>query len=392
MEIHSLLISPTMDVFETLLEQNPATRTIKVVDMHTSGEPTRIVVNGYPDLEGNTLLEKRRCAREKHDDIRQRLMREPRGHAEMYGAILVAETELTRRGEADIGVLFCHNEGYSTMCGHATIALGRFLVDTHDLSIFPRRNMLKHDEATGLTELRLHAPCGVVHLSVYTDESHSDPTRPVSFLGVPSFVTARDLEVDIPPPAQWPRLRATQRSGVKVDIAYGGAFYALVSATELGFPDGVRGADGATLAEFDVATAALKKVLYPRKELYAHPSEPDLEYLYSVMVVEKTPKSELGLCFFADQQIDRSPCGSCVMARVALAVDQGQLKIGESCDYESIVSLLNEGNGFRGTAVEKVPEGVIAKVEGRAFYTGAASFVVEEHDMMPNGFTIALPS
>ncbi|KAJ7846152.1 proline racemase [Mycena leptocephala] len=347
-----------MDVFETLLEQNPATRTIKVVDMHTSGEPTRIVVNGYPHLEGDTLLEKRRCARDKHDDIRQRLMREPRGHAEMYGAILIAETELTKRGEADIGVLFCHNEGYSTMCGHATIALGRFLVDTHDLSIFPRRNMLKHDEVTGLTSLRLHAPCGVVHLSVYTDDGHSDPTRPVSFLGVPSFVTARDLEVEIPPSVQWKRLRDSGRRSVKVDIAYGGAFYALVSAVELGFPNGVRARDDATLAEFDEATAALKKFLYPRKELYTHPTEPDLEYLYSVMVVEPTPKGEIGLCFFADQQIDRSPTGSCVMARVALA---------------------------------KGPDGVIVKVEGRAFYTGAASFVVEEHDMMPNGFTIALP-
>ncbi|KAJ6512670.1 proline racemase [Mycena sanguinolenta] len=389
-----------MDVFNTLLEQNPATRTIKVVDMHTSGElpepiccnqPTRIVVNGYPHLEGDTLLEMRRCASQKHDDIRQRLMREPRGHTEMYGAILIAETELTRQGEADIGVLFCHNEGYSTMCGHATIALGRFLVDTHDLTIFPRRNMLPHDEATGLTTLRLHAPCGVVHVSVHTDDGHSDATRPVSFLGVPSFVTARELEVEIPSPEQWKRLRDAQRSHVKVDISYGGAFYALVSAAELGFPDGLRG-DPRTLAEFDVATAALKRVLYSRKELYRHPSEPDLEFLYGVMVVERTPKGETGLCFFADQQIDRSPCGSCVMARVALAVDQGRLQMGEACDYESIVSLLNDGNGFRGTAVETVSEGVIVKVEGRAFYTGAASFVLEETDMVPNGFIVALPS
>ncbi|KAJ7025781.1 proline racemase [Mycena alexandri] len=387
-----------MDVFDTLVKQNPATRTIKIVDMHTSGEaldlfgqPTRIVVNGYPYLEGDTLLEKRRCARDKHDDIRQRLMREPRGHGEMYGAILISETELTRAGEADIGVLFCHNEGYSTMCGHATIALGRFLVDTHDLNIFPRRDALKYDEATGLTAIRLHAPCGVVHLSVYSGDGHSDATRPVSFLGVPSFVTARDLEVDIPPSVQWKRLKDAGRSRVKVDISYGGAFYALVSAAELGFPEGLRSREHATLSEFDEATRALKKILYPRKELFAHPTEPDLEYLYSVMVVEKTPQGEIGLCFFADQQIDRSPTGSCVMARVALAVAQGRLQIGDGCDYESIVSLLNDGNGFRGTAVEKRPDGVIVKVEGRAFYTGASSFVVEEHDMMPSGFTIALP-
>ncbi|KAJ6620073.1 proline racemase [Mycena sp. CBHHK59/15] len=372
-----------MDVFETLLQQNARTWTLKVVDMHTSGEPTRIVVKGYPQLQGATLLEKRRFAREKHDDIRARLMREPRGHRDMYGAILIAETELTRAGEADIGVLFCHNEGYSTMCGHATIALGRFLIDTRDLDIFPGRNGLKHDAETGLTELRLHAPCGVVRVSVYTDDGRSDPTLPVSFLSVPSFSTARDLEVDIPLSGQWKRLRDEQRSRVKIDISYGGAFYVLASAKELGFSNGLRG--DVTLAEVDEATAALKK-------FFVHPTQPDLEYLYSVMVVEKTARGETGLCFFADQQIDRSPTGSCVTARVALAVDQGRLKIGEGCDYESIVSLLNEGTGFRGTAVEKVDEGIIVKVEGRAFYTGAASFVVEEHDMMPSGFILALPN
>ncbi|KAK7006172.1 proline racemase [Favolaschia claudopus] len=389
-----------MDVFHTLLVDQPTTRTVQVIDMHTSGEPTRIVVKGYPKLEGETLLEMRRCAREKHDDIRQRLMFEPRGHSEMYGAVLVKETELTKRGEADIGVLFCHNgpDGYSTMCGHATIALGRFLVDTQDLEVFPNRNKLAHDNATGVTAIRLHAPCGVVHVSVYTQDNlgrTSDPTRPVRFLGVPSFVTARDIEVDIPPSQQWKRLRDHQCSRVKVDaIAYGGAFYALVSATELGFKDGLRRGDSnQTLAEFDEATATLKRILSERKELYAHPREPDLAFLYSVMVVEKTDQGETGLCFFADQQIDRSPTGSCVMARVAFAVDQGRLQIGgEGCEYESIVSVVNEGNGFHGTAVEQTSEGVIVKVQGRAFYTGASSFVVEQHDTMPNGFVVGLPS
>ncbi|KAJ7471405.1 proline racemase [Mycena galericulata] len=320
--------------------------------MHTSGEPTRIVVKGYPNLEGDTLLEKRRCAREKHDDIRKRLMREPRGHGEMYGAILVRETELTRSGEADIGVLFCHNEGYSTMCGHATIALGRFLIDTHDLAVFPRRDSLKHDKATSLTALRLHAPCGVVHLSVYTDEGHSDASRPVSFLGVPSFVTARDVEVEIPPAVQWARLRAARRSHVKVDIAYGGAFYALISAEELGFPSGLRtgtGDDAAYASGSSIRQRlALKRVLYPRKELFAHPTEPDLEYLYSVMV---SRARALLLCRPSRSTAPRRARASW---RASLSrLSMGRLKIGEVCEYESIVSLLNEGNGFCGTACQE---------------------------------------
>ncbi|KAJ7614093.1 proline racemase [Roridomyces roridus] len=362
--------------------------------MHTSGEPTRIVVNGYPELEGGTLLEKRRCARDKWDEIRMRLMREPRGHAEMYGAILVQETELTRSGEADIGVLFCHNEGYSTMCGHASIGLGRFLVDTHDLNVFPRRNGLVQDPSTGFVTLRLHAPCGIVQLSVpVKPDGHSDPTRPVSFLGVPSFATARNLVVEIPADKLWPSLKATGRSTVTLDVAYGGAFYALVSASELGFPYGLRGAT--TVTELDHATATLKALLSPRTELFVHPTEADLTFLYGVIVTEVTAQQrETGICFFADQQIDRSPCGSGVMARVALGVAQGRLRLGDTCEYDSVVSLLHgeSGYGFRGTAVEEREEGVIVKVDGRAFYTGASSFVVEEHDALPNGFIVGLPA
>ncbi|KAJ7067339.1 proline racemase [Mycena amicta] len=376
-----------MDVFQTLLEPNPATRTIKVVDMHTSGEPTRIIVAGYPSLEGETLLEKRRCARDKHDDIRKRLMREPRGHGEMYGAILVQETELTRDGEADIGVLFCHNEGYSTMCGHATIALGRLLVDTHDLAVFPRRNELPYDGQTGLTKLRLHAPCGVIHVEVPTDDGlHSDASQPVSFLGVPSYSTAVSLKVQI----------QAQRE-VLVDIAFGGAFYAIVEDRALGFPSGLRGAGGVTLEELNAATRLLKEAIaVSHKDLLQHPDE-DLRFLYGVIVVDttetSTPDEELGLCFFADQQIDRSPTGSGVMARVALAVDKGTLNIGDSRTYHSIVSAQagsGSGSGFRGTAVERVDAGTVVKVEGRAFYTGAASFVLEESDTMPDGFVLGL--
>ncbi|CAK5268368.1 unnamed protein product [Mycena citricolor] len=364
-----------MDIFETLSARNDATRTIKVVDMHTSGEPTRIVVGGYPELQGTTLLEKRRCAKDRHDGIRQRLMREPRGHAEMYGAILVPETEYTQSGEADIGVLFCHNEGYSTMCGHATIALGRFLVDTHDQSIFPRRASLKYDPSTGLTALRLHAPCGVVHVNL------------------PRCAQLRhrpDLDVEIPPSLRWPRLCEAQRTSVRVDVSYGGAFYALVSAAELGFAEGLSGRAGATMADFDAATAALKTVLGPRKELFVHPTERDLEFLYGVMVVERTAQGEAGLCFFADQQVDRSPCGSCVMARVALAFEKGDLKLGQARDYESIVSLSVDGTGFRGTAVEKTEAGLIVQVQGKAFYSGASTFVVEDEDAMPSGFIVSL--
>lgn len=323
-------------------------------------------------------------------------MREPRGHPEMYGAILVAETELTERGEADIGVLFCHNggsqcmnglftsnthsvEGYSTMCGHATIALGRMLVDTHDLDVFPRRESLSQEE-DGTTRIRLHAPCGVVHISVPTTSrgGRSDATRPVSFLCVPSFVTARNLVVSVPEDVRWAGLKRTGRSEVTVDVAYGGAFYVIVSAEALGFPDGFRGVY--RLSEFEEATRTLKKLLAHRAGLFEHPSEGDLQYLYGVMVVDETlggERGEVGLCYFADQQVDRSPTGSCVSARVALAVEKGRLKIGESWTYESVVSVVSCGNGFIGTAVEISGDGIVVRVSGTGYYTGSHSFVEE---------------
>ena len=140
-------------------------KTISSIDMHTCGEPTRIVYKGYPPMSGQ-LQEQRSQAKSRHDHVRRQLMLEPRGHADMYGAILRSETELVATGDAHIGVLFMHNEGYSTACGHATIALGRFLLDTHDLSIFPKRNELKVDAATKTVQLNLHPPCGLVKVTV----------------------------------------------------------------------------------------------------------------------------------------------------------------------------------------------------------------------------------
>lgn len=396
-----------MDIWEHLSSGDGIElQTIKTIDMHTSGEPTRIVISGCPELKGRTLLEKRAFAREKMDHLRKRLMMEPRGHAEMYGALLVRHTELTENGEADIGVLFMHNEGYSTMCGHATIALGRFLVDTHDERIFPQRGQLIKDER-GDVELRLHAPCGVVRLGVPVMAAEgrglrSDPTCRVRFVSVPSFVSARDVLVEIPEEARWTALRAAGRTGVRVDVAYGGAFYAFVSAAELGFTNGLR---GTTVRELDAATAAVKRAVAALPGVVAHPSERALEYLYGVIVTEgpaDDPATDGGLsaCFFADQQLDRSPTGSGVSARVALAVAAGKLSVGEPAEFHSLVSMADAGSAFTGAAVETAVmadggdggrqwDAVRVEVSGRAFYTGAHAFVAETGDGLAGAGVIA---
>ncbi|KIV93079.1 hypothetical protein PV10_04323 [Exophiala mesophila] len=368
---------------------------ISCVDMHTTGEPTRVIVKGYPRLTG-TLLEQRAQAKSEFDHVRRRLMLEPRGHYDMYGAILRPETELTKSGEAHIGVLFTTNDGYSTMCGHATIALGRLLLDTHDLDFFPRRNDIKHDAETRTATLNLHAPCGLLKVSVpvNAEGSASDPTRPVSFVSVPSFATGTDVILSIPEANQWPEIKGGSGK-LRVDFAYGGAFYCFVSAQNLGFPGGLHGRD---LDRLSVATASLKSYLIADsgyKSYFEHPEHQDLSFLYGVIVTddsneEENGGSEVGLCFFANQEIDRSPTGSGVAARAALAIQKGERKIGEEWVYHSLVSREKKGPGFTGTVVEEVqtPRSYPAsashqyrvRVEGKAFYTGVSTFLVEEED------------
>lgn len=383
-----------MDVIKELSTSKNA---IKCIDMHTTGEPTRIVLLGYPDLSG-TLLEQRAQAKQSHDHIRRKLLLEPRGHRDMYGAILRPETELTATGKAQMGVLFMTNDGYSTMCGHATIALGRFLVDTHDKDIFPRRDEVVFDASTKTALLGLHCPCGLVEVTVPTngDGTRSDPTRPVTHVSVPSFATGVDVSIEIPENYRWPELGG--RTFVTADFSYGGAFYCFIPATELGFPNGLGGK--VDVAAMNVATRLLKAAVNDDtrlRHLFSHPDHDALGFLYSIIVVDKevgkpiaqSTQAETGLCFFSDQQIDRSPTGSGVAARVALSHAKGSPYARERVTYHSLVSnSLGGRGGFIGSLHDEhgqTNDGfpvVRVLVEGYASYTGTSDFVVEDSDAL----------
>ncbi|KPI41900.1 Trans-L-3-hydroxyproline dehydratase [Cyphellophora attinorum] len=381
---------------------------ISCMDMHTTGEPTRIVYAGYPELRG-TLTEQRAQALAEHDHIRRRLMWEPRGHFDMYGAILRPDTELTASGQAHIGVLFTTNEGYSTMCGHATIALGRFLVDCKDESVFSRQAQLQHDTSSNTAILKLHAPCGLLEVTVPTRPTsdggfQSDPSRPVSFISVPSFATGISVNVPIPVEYQW--LELFDRDYVTVDFAYGGAFYCFVTARELGFSSAPL--TELDISRLDVATRNLKAAITTNPALskyYTYKDDKGLSFLYSILIVVKafgvpaegTSHAEAGMCFFADGQIDRSPTGSAVAARIALAVAKRELADKEKRTYHSLVSLAmddkeEEGSPKRGKGafvgsvhkdlgyeVSGKPA-VEALVQGYAYYTGYSTYVVEDAD------------
>lgn len=386
--------------------------TIHCVDMHTTGEPTRIIYKGYPPLTG-TLLQQRAQAQSQYDHIRKQLMWEPRGHREMYGAILRRDTELTGVGKAHIGVLFTTNEGYSTMCGHATIALGRFLVDTQDLEVFPRRNQLQIEQGSNTVRLNLHAPCGLIKVAVPVKEGgkRADASRPVAFLCVPSFVSAVDEEIEIPKSLRWPELDKLHKISVQLSIAYGGAFFCIVRSVELGLglPAYSMSSKQEQLDELLRCLPAMEKATNNLKlainqsqrfrDFIQHPQQDELSFLYSTIVewpmlnrlLERN--QELGICFFGDQQLDRSPTGSGVAARLALANCTSDTK---RQTYHSLISfreLVNRNisatGTFTGTVVYevKIPDrhgrdidAVLVKVEGYAYYTSFHTFVVEPND------------
>ncbi|KAI9713820.1 MAG: hypothetical protein M1820_000550 [Bogoriella megaspora] len=387
-----------MDNFEHLSMDGPV---LKCIDMHTCGEPTRIVVQGYPKLQG-TLLEQRRLAKEQYDFLRKRIMLEPRGHSDMYGAILVQDTELVASGGADIGVLFIHCEGYSTMCGHGTIALGRLLVDTHDLSIFPRRDKLRFNEKERTVSINLHAPCGLVRVTVPSNANgeKADSSRHVSFLSVPSFTTMLNTPAPINKEDAWEAL-AKRGSGfeVRVDVSYGGAFFVLVTAEELGFEGSIENIDLETMKM--VAKAVRRSVVENHPEACQHPMlSSDQCGPYSVIITDRsrgskyanTSGAELGLCIFADGQIDRSPTGSGVTARAVAAYTKGEIGLGVGWTYHSLVSHRYGAGAFIASVEEETAlqpnssaaslRAVTVRVQGQAFYTGRSTFVTESEDLI----------
>jgi trans-L-3-hydroxyproline dehydratase len=377
-----------MDIIESLKKTQH--KPLTCVEMHTCGEPTRIVISGHPALQG-TLLEQRAQAKAQYDHIRRRVMLEPRGHYDMYGAILRADTELTRTGEAHMGVLFTTNDGYSSMCGHATIALGRFLVDTHDLDVFPRRNEIQHEG--GVAVVNLHAPCGLLRVSVPVNEdgSKSDPTKPVSFVSVPSFATGLNVPVTLSKEHSWPEAPA---STIEVDFAYGGAFFGVVEAPFLGFDPHLQGVDQRALT---LAATNLKKAVLACSELaryFKHPDEPRLSALYSVIIkgeVKDGPQAgnELGVCFYADAAIDRSPTGSGVSAREAIAYARDSRHTSKPYAYHSLVSAHGLNPPFVARVVseevsrdqKRAPFPMVrVQVEGHAYYSGTSVWSIEPDD------------
>ena len=327
---------------------------LTVTDMHTGGEPLRIITSGYPPLPKGTILEKRAYARDNLDHLRKILMFEPRGHHDMYGALLV-EPDLPG---ADFAVLFMHNEGYSTMCGHAIIALGRYTVD---------KGLVAAKEP--VTRVNIECPCGMV--TAYVEVKDGKAGR-VSFESVPAFLFARDVELNV-----------GDYGPVTFDIAYGGAFYCLIDAAQFGLEFGVTSIRAFTDAA-DALTQAAKSIAL------SHPDSSDLAFLYGTVITDggdgRSAPSK-NVCVFADREVDRSPTGSGVTARLAAMHARGGIATSENRMFESVTVARFTGEIAR-TARFGPHDAIIARVGGRAYYAGEASYVVEEDDPLGGGFLL----
>ena len=328
---------------------------INTIDAHTAGEPFRVIVAGYPDLPGETILERRRYAREELDHLRTMLMWEPRGHADMYGCIITAPVSQ----EADFGVLFMHNEGYSTMCGHGIIGIVKVALECGMLPM-----------VAPVTTVRIDTPAGLVtaHARVSGEKVQS-----VYFHNVPSFVLALDETVVVPDVGE-----------VRYDLAFGGAFYAYVEAADVGVactPDSFR--------SLIAKGTAIKRAIMSSRPI-PHPFEGDLSFLYGTIFVG--PPMEVGshsrnVCIFAEGEVDRCPTGTGVSGRLALLHARGQIDVDQSIVVESIL-----GTRFSGRIVEPTTFGpypaIVPEVEGSAHITGRHEFLVDPADPLRDGFVL----
>ena len=323
------------------------------LEAHTAGEPLRIFTGGLPEINGDTILEKRRYFRENYDRIRTGTMWEPRGHADMYGAVL---TEAVTP-DGDLGVFFLHNEGYSTMCGHAIIAITTVCFETGWVQKEGNNPILKIDSPAGRVEAMAHMKDGKV--------------SSVSFLNVPSFLYKKDLTIDVPGLGK-----------VDYDIAFGGAFYAFCQVDQLGIDLTPENHDRLVDAGRRIKNAVMAA------ETIEHPFEKDLGYLYGTIMIgppANTSFHSRNVCVFAEGQVDRSPTGTGVSARAAIHAAKDGLQPGSPITIESIL-----GTTMTVEVAEKTSFGpydaIVPRVSGTASITGENRMYFDPRDQLNNGF------
>lgn len=326
---------------------------VLTVDAHTCGEPLRVILSGIPEPGGHSILEKRRYVKEYYDHLRKGLMWEPRGHADMYGALITRPcTE-----DGDCGVLFTHNEGYSSMCGHGIIAMTKVLLET---------GVIRKDEEQPV--LKIDSPAGRITATAHIE---ADIVKEVSFLNVPSFLYKKDLTIYV-----------DGIGDLLCDIAYGGAFYVFCQAADLN--EKILPENHDRLIELG---RKIKNTVRERVEI-VHPYEEDLSFLYGTIIIDKPLNPEhhsRNVCIFAEGEVDRSPTGTGVSARAAIHHARGELSPGEEIVIESILGTTMKVS-INQTIQYDIYPAVVPKVTGSASITGRHEFLFDPEDPLKDGF------
>jgi len=328
---------------------------IDSVDCHTGGEPLRIITSGFPELVGDSILEKRRYCQKHHDNLRTALMFEPRGHADMYGALVVD----AEREDSHFGAIFIHNEGYSSMCGHAVIALTKFAIESGLVA-------KTGDE----TEVIIDVPCGQIKAK---GMGKTDNIDAVTFDCVPSYLLYQQETINLPEVGE-----------IKFDVAFGGAYYAYVMADEVNLQ--------CTPEHYNELIDMGRKIKKAVSEKFPinHPHEHDLSFLYGAIFIDGSADPEIhsrNVCIFADGEVDRSPTGSGVSGRIAIHHAKNEIALNQPIVIESIL-----GSKFQVEAVRQLDyaghRAVIPRVTGSAYISGKSQFIIDLDDPFHKGFIL----
>ena len=335
-------------------------REIRTIDYHTAGEPFRIVAKPPVEIVGNTVANRRvyAMASPEVDELRKLLCFEPRGHADMYGCFITPPDD----DEADFGVLFWHKDGFSTACGHGTIALGVWAIESGKVAIDP----------SGVTDVVIDVPSGRVTARVHTKGSVIES---VDFVNVASYHMHSDISVD------------TSLGALTVDVSFGGAIYAQLDVAQIGL--------SVTPKHYGEIIAIGREIKWALNdsEYAVHPTDPRLSGIYGTIVYEELApeadgfKRQRNATIFADGEVDRSPCGSGTCARLATLIEKKRLTIGEVLKHDSIV-----GSQFLGVAKSQVTsdgyDAILPQVTGMAYKTGESVFTVDPRDPLTPGFVL----
>lgn len=330
-------------------------KSLHAVDSHTMGEPTRVVIGGVPKIPGNTMGEKKEYLEKNMDDIRTAIMHEPRGHNDMFGSIITQPT----MPEADLGIIFMDGGGYLNMCGHGSIGAATVAVET---------GMVEVKEP--YTQIKLEAPAGLVTANVKVENGQA---KEVSVINVPAFLYKEGVKIDLPGVGT-----------VTFDISFGGSFFAIVKATELGVEIEPKNINIITERAMELMKL-INETIQVQHPIKTHIKTVDLVEVYGPA---KNPEATLqNVVIFGAGQADRSPCGTGTSAKMATLYAKGQLKVNEPFVYESII-----GTMFKGRILEETKVGdylaVIPEITGSAYITGFNHFTIDENDPVKYGFLL----